>query len=67
MSNGKPLLPQWAYLAVIGAVVFMWVVCLGYSIVNPKWTGMPPVHGIAGAVVTFVLGGAAVARKMNGG
>lgn len=67
MANGKPLLPQWAYLAVIGVVLFVWIVCLAYSIFNPKWTGMPPIHGMAFAVVTAVMGVMAVSRAKNGG
>lgn len=69
MANGKPILPQWAILAVIGVALFVWVAAIGYSAINPKWTVPASVHGVAIAVVTGVVGVLAVSRatKTNGG
>lgn len=68
MANGKPLLPEWVFIAVIGVALSMWVLSVGYSAINPKWEVPAAVHGGASAVILGVMGLLAVSRaKTNGG
>lgn len=66
MANGKPLLPQWVFIAVIGVVLSMWAVTTLYDMFNDKYEAPAAVHGGATAVILTVMGLVAVSRAKNG-